>query len=364
MAVGRPMALGDGLQRIDDRVAQIRRGQHLGLRTHRKDPRRKLAPVAVGGGVDGRAVVGEPRGAVGAEHLLHPPRDGGGEGDLGRLVAVVQLPRRPVAVAGDVDIQRRREVVLGAALEGDAALDARQAEQPDGIALVGVAGHVPVAARVQEAVRVHLALGALVAADGVVREPDGLAPADRRLDLREVRRDVRRVVAAQEVDRHGSGGVVVQRAGTAQREVLQRQPQRLGVGELAVQQVQAGLQRRQLGLVEVEFGQVVVLGRQGVQIALERVVPGAFHRQTQAHALDLGAIGVEAPQECLHAHAAVSLDRLVDLVGGHGPLLCHQERQQRELAHQLVVIPHRHSVLLRSCGPAPGRPMIARAACG
>jgi micrococcal nuclease len=32
----------------------------------------------------------------------------------------------------------------------------------------------------------------------------------------------------------------------------------------------------------------------------------------------------------------------VDLVGGHGPLLGHQEGHQRELPHQLVVVPHGH----------------------
>ena len=46
-----------------------------------------------------------------------------------------------------------------------------------------------------------IALGALVAADRVVGEADRLAAADGRLDLAEVGRDLRRVVAAEQVDR-------------------------------------------------------------------------------------------------------------------------------------------------------------------
>ena len=213
---------------------------------------------------------------------------------------------------------RRGEVVLGARPEGDPALDARQPEDAGVRPLVRVADHVPVAARVDEAVGVHLALGALVAADRVVGEADRLPAADGRLDLAEVGGHLRRVVAAQQVDRDGAGGVVVERARPAQGEVLERQPQRLRVGELPLQQVEAGLQRRQLGLVEVELGEVVVLGRQRVEVALERVVARALHGQAQPHGLDLGAVGVEPAQERLLGHAPIALDGLVDLVGRHG----------------------------------------------
>ena len=141
--------------------------------------------------------------------------------------------------------------------------------------------------------------------------------------------------------------------------MLQREAQRLGVGELTLEQVEAGLQRRELGLVEVELRQVVVLGRQRVEVALERVVARALHRQPQPHRLDLGAVGVEPAQERLLGHAAVALDRLVDLVGRHRPLLRHQEGDQRELADQLVVVSHGHDRLRTT--RRSGRPMIAQA---
>ena len=53
----------------------------------------------------------------------------------------------------------------------------------------------------------------------------------------------------------------LQRAGPAPGDLLQREAQRLGVGELAVEQRQRGLQRGQLGVGELDRGQVEVLGR-------------------------------------------------------------------------------------------------------
>jgi hypothetical protein len=53
----------------------------------------------------------------------------------------------------------------------------------------------------------------------------------------------------------------------------------------------------------------------------------------------------EASQERLLAHAAVALDRLVDLFGGHRALLRHEECDQRELPHKLVVVPLGHSAV-------------------
>ena len=336
------VAVGDQLEGAHDGLAEVRRVQHPRLGAQAEDPRHQLVLVAVRGGVDAGAVGVDRGGAVGAEHLVDPPGDGGGEGDRGRALLALELPRRAIAVAREVEVLRRGEVVLGARPEGDAPLDARQPEDAGVLALVGVADHVPVPRRVEQGVGVNLALGVLVAADRVVGEADRLAAADRRLDLGEVGRDLGAVVAAEQVHRDGAGGVVVERARAAEGEVLQRQPQRLRVGELPLQQVQAGLEGGELGRVEVELRQVVVLRRQRVQVALERVVARALNRQAQAHRLDLGPVGVEAAQEGLLGHAAVALHRLVDLVGGDRSLLRHQKGHQGELADQLVVVSHRH----------------------
>ena len=49
--------------------------------------------------------------------------------------------------------------------------------------------------------------------------------------------------------------------GPAPGELLEREPQRLGVGELAVEQAQRGLQRRELGVGELDRRQEEGLGR-------------------------------------------------------------------------------------------------------
>ena len=59
----------------------------------------------------------------------------------------------------------------------------------------------------------------------------------------------------------------------AEREVLQREPERLGVGELPLEQVERGLQRRELVVVELELGEEVVLGAQRVQLLARELVP-------------------------------------------------------------------------------------------
>jgi hypothetical protein len=124
---------------------------------------------------------------------------------------------------------------------GDLPADARQAENPHGVALVGVADEVELTALEQELVRVDLALALRVALHRVVAEGDGLAPGDRRVDLHEA---LGQVVAAgrggdPERDRTLVGRA--QRARPAPGDLLQREAQRLGVRELAVEQGQSGL---------------------------------------------------------------------------------------------------------------------------
>ncbi len=277
-----------------------------------------------------------------SEHLLHPPRDRRGEGDGRGLGGVGELPGRPVPVGREVEVPRRGEVVLGTRLEGDAPFDPREPEDPRRLTLVREPDDVPVPGGVQQAVRVDLALGTLVAPDGVVREPDRLAPADGRLDLREVGSDLRGVPGSEQVHGHGPRGVIVERARAAEGQVLQRKAQRLGVGELPLEEVEAGLERGQLRLVEVDRREVVALRREGVEIALERVVARALDGEREAHRLELAAVGVEPAQERLLAHAAISLHVLVDLVGRDRPMLGHEEGDERELTNQLVVVSHRH----------------------
>ena len=154
-----------------------------------------------------------------------------------------------------------------------------------------------------------------------------------------------------------------QRAGAPPGDLLQRQPQRLGVGEFAVEQAQRGLQRRQLLVGEGDCGQVEVLRAQRVVLLLGGPVGGALDGQLDAQRLELRAIGVEAPGEGVLVHAAVALHVSPDLQGRDGPTLGHQVGDQRELADQLLgVLCHRPPKIEAAgetrAAPGAGRPAI------
>ena len=59
---------------------------------------------------------------------------------------------------------------------------------------------------------------------------------------------------------------------TAEREVLQREPEGLGVGELALEGVEGGLQGRKLIVLELEPIEEVVLGAEVVQLLAGELV--------------------------------------------------------------------------------------------
>ena len=151
----------------------------------------------------------------------------------------------------------------------------------------------------------------------------------------------------------------LQRAGASPGDLLQREPQRLGVGELAVEQLQRGPQRRQLAIGELDRRQVEVLRRQRVVLLLDQAVDRLLDRQHNPERLELGAVGVEAARERVLVHRAVALDVAPDLRSGHGTPLSHQVGDQRELTDQLFcVLGHRSkfswAVLRRSYGRVDG----------
>ena len=79
----------------------------------------------------------------------------------------------------------------------------------------------------------------LVALHRVVVEDDRLVAEDRRLDLRQARRELVPARRGRDAERDGALLGRAQRAGTAPGDLLQREPQGLGVGEFAVEQVSA-----------------------------------------------------------------------------------------------------------------------------
>ena len=124
--VGVDHGLQVGGHGLDDRVGLD------GVRApaQREDPRRERREVGVGRREAGRAVGQLLELAVGAVAALDEPGGVGAHLDDGRPGLVGrELPRRPVAVGGHVEVGRDAEVALAAGRELDLAADARDAER-------------------------------------------------------------------------------------------------------------------------------------------------------------------------------------------------------------------------------------------
>ena len=241
---------------------------------------------------------------------------------------LAHLPLGARRVVAAVEVLGRLEVVLGLGRVGDLAPDPGEAKDADGLALVRVADQIELAVAEDQVVGVDLALGDLVALHRVVAELDRLAARDRRLDLGQALRELAAAAVGREadVDRHGLA--LVERARPAPGDLLQREPQRLGVGELAVEQAERRAQRGQLAVGELDRRQVVVLGRQRVELGLEEALGRLLDLERDAEALELGTVGVEAARERVLVHRAVALDLPLDLERRDGPAVRHQERDQ------------------------------------
>ena len=270
------------------------------------------------------------------EVALDLPGDAVGDPDLGGADRVAVLPLGAVGVGARVDVGRAAEVVLGLRGVGHLPAHAREAEDAQRAALVAVAQEVELPALEEQVVGVDLPGPHLVALHRVVVEGDRLVAEDRRLDLGQALGEL--VAAGRAGDRQPHGALVgrLQRAGPAPGDLLQRQAQRLGVGELAVEERQRELQRRELLVGEGDRREVEVLRPQRVVLLLGDAVGGLVDGELDAQRLELGAVGVEAAGEGVLVHPAVALDVAADLQGGHGPALRHEVGDQGELADELL----------------------------
>src|SRR4051812_36776643 len=118
---------------------------------------------------------------------------------------------------------------------------------------------VELTAAEQQVVRVDLARLLLVAADRVVVEDDRLAAEDRRLDLREPLRQLAPAGSCGDGHPHGRLVRSAERGRLAPAQLLQREPERLRIRELPVEQVQRRAQGRELLVGELDRRQVEVL---------------------------------------------------------------------------------------------------------
>ena len=310
-------------------------------------PGHEQARVGVLGGEHDRPVGLARRDlAVMAEVALDVPGHAAVDLDLGGAKRVAELPVRAGGIRARIEVAGALEVVLGLGRVGDLAADAREPEHAQRVALVRLADEVELAALEQQRVGVDLALGDLVAGERVVLEGDRLAAEDRGLDLGQALGEVVPAGAGGQAQRDRALVGGAERVGPAPGDLLQREAQRLGVGELAVEQRQRGLQGRQLGVRELDVGQVELLRAQRVVLLLGGAVGGLVDRERDAQRIELGAVGVEAAGERVLVHARVALDVAPDLRGGDGPPFRHQIGDQRELADELLgVLGHRPATL-------------------
>ena len=323
-----------GAERARDLAPQRRRLDRHGAPVLAQHPRGEQRDRRVLGDED---VVLETTGlAVGA---LDPP--GGVARDLDPRLAgdVADLPRRPAAVLLDVEVGGRAEVALAPRGEANVAADARDAELLPALVVEVLADDVPDAVVGQKRERVHRPLGERVARDRVVRELDRPLLRDRALELRQPAGHLDGVVGVADLDADGGLRRQLAEAGPAEREVLQREPQRLRVGELAVEEKERRLERGELLVAELELREEVLLRAQRVELLAGELVPLRVERHAEPD--ELRAVRVEAARERLVRHLGVALDVRLDVAGRERPPLRHQEGDERELPDQLVgVVAH------------------------
>ena len=103
-------------------------------------------------------------------------------------------------------------------------------------------------------------------ADSSFDEPARRAPASSR---------------GADADALGGLGRRLRKPVPAEREVLEREAERLGVGELPLQVVQGRLERGELVVVELEALEEVVLGAQRVELLAGELVPLRLERDAE-----------------------------------------------------------------------------------
>ena len=197
-----------------------------------------------------------------------------------------------------------------------------------------MADDVPVAVVEPQRVRVHRPLARPRAARAPVAEPDRPLLRDRGLELRQPSGELGRVVRRAHANALGRLRRWLGEARAPEREVLQRETERLRVRELPFEVVQRGLERGELVVVELEPIEEVVLGAERVELLAGELV--ALRLERDAERGQLGAVRVEPARERLVRHLAVALDVRLDVPGGEGTPLRHQEGDERELPDQLV----------------------------
>src|SRR6185295_19380266 len=173
-----------------------------------------------------------------AECALDPPCRVPRELDPRLAHDVADLPRRPAAVLVDVELRRNPEVAFATCRETDVTPDPRDAERADVLAVEILADHVPAAVVGEEAVGIDGAFGLPVAGDRVVRELDRALLRDRALELPEAPGHLGRVIGVGNLHAYCCVRCWLAEAGASECEVLEREAERLRIGELSLEEVE------------------------------------------------------------------------------------------------------------------------------
>ena len=169
-----------------------------------------------------------------------------------------------------------------------------------------------------------------------VLELDPLAAVDRGVDLRQAARQLGAAGRRGDAEADRALGGRVERARAAPGDLLEREPQRLGVGELAVEQAERRLQGGELGVGELDRRQVERAARERVVLLLGEPVGRLVDAQVDAERVELRPVGVEAASEGVLRHVGVAFDVATDLRGGDRTPFRHQVGDQRELSDELL----------------------------
>ena len=191
---------------------------------------------------------------------LDPPGGVVAHLDPGLAGQIADLPGRAVAERLDVELRRQPEIPLPASREADVATDPRDPEGADVLPDEVLAHDVPGAVVLKQRIRIERPLLLRVARDRPVVELDRALLRDRALELSEPSRELGGVLGVEHLDPKGRVGRRLGESWAAEGEVLQREPERLGVGELAFQEVERRLQGGELVVLEIELGEEVGLG--------------------------------------------------------------------------------------------------------
>ncbi len=268
--------------------------------------------------------------------------------DGGRSLDGAEKPGGPGSVLLRIVVGRDGEVAGLLSAKTDDPLDPAHAEGADALAFVVITYDVPTSLNEEEVVRLEGTFFQGLYGGGVV-EANRFAPVYRVLQAGQLFPRTLRVFVGGEGHRQ-LFQLVSHRVRPAMGDRREGKAQGPRIGESTVECGQAYRKGAQLGRREVDLGKMEVFRGQKVELSFGHLrVRDAL--DIDADAAEIGAVAEEAARERIFAHLCVTLDRLLDLAGRERARLAQEERYQRQLAYQLVLVTTHAARLAHKCQP-------------